>query len=271
MIETAESEAEREHWRRLLSGEDSALNVPGKRFFRTIPSPPRCKMCNVPFAGPGGVVFRQLGFGRWSKNPRFCDQCHKTLAKLRIGGAEVPVSVLFADVRGSTSIAEQMRPLEFRALIDRFYQEAAPPILDADGLLDKFLGDGVLGLFIPVWAGAHHADRAIGAARDILRATGNMPGRTAHAPVGVGVDMGVAYVGVVGEEGEATDFTALGDPLNTAARLAAAAGAGEVLASATALDAAGLSGSVGDWRDLDLKGKAEPVRAGVLGASVGDS
>ena len=79
-----ESEAERERWRRLLSGEDTSLNVPGKRAFRTVPSPPRCKMCNVPFAGPGGLVFGHLGFARWSKNPRLCEACHKTLAKLNI-------------------------------------------------------------------------------------------------------------------------------------------------------------------------------------------
>jgi adenylate cyclase len=269
-METAESEAERERWRRLLSGEDNSLVNPAKGVFRAIPSAPRCKMCLAPFEGPGGLVFRHLGFARWSKNPRFCEACQKNLTKLRIGGAEVTVSVLFADVRGSTTIAEHMRPLEFRALIDRFYQQATPPILDADGLLDKFLGDGVLGLFIPVWAGTEHAARAIGAARQILKATGNVPGRTPQAPVGVGVDTGVAYVGVVGEEGEATDFTALGDPLNTAARLAAAAGAGEVLASETALNEAGISTSVQEWRELDLKGKAESVRAGVLGASVED-
>src|SRR5438034_7756163 len=105
-----------ERWRRLLSGEDRSL-VRGRTVYRTIPSPPRCKLCNAPFGGPGGAVMGHLGWARWPKNPRFCQQCHKTLAKQAVGGAEVEISVLFADIRGSTTMAETMRPVEFRAIV----------------------------------------------------------------------------------------------------------------------------------------------------------
>ena len=64
---------------------------------------------------------RHLGFAQWPKSPRFCQSCHKTLAKFAVGGAEVEISVLFADLRGSTTLAEKMSPSEFGGLINRFY------------------------------------------------------------------------------------------------------------------------------------------------------
>jgi adenylate cyclase len=256
-----------ERWRRMLTGEEPLL-IRGQHAFRHVPSPPRCKLCNVPFEGVGGAFFGRFGWGRWPKNPRFCSQCHTTLAKLAVGGAEVEISVLFADVRGSTTLAEQMRPLEFRALIDRFYVAAAKAIVDSDGLVDNYLGDGVLGLFIPVWAGRHHAARAVDAAHGILAATGNTGGSQAPwVPVGAGVHTGLAFVGVVGDAGEASDFTALGDPLNTAARLAAAAGAGEILVSDAAVRVGELQVSGAPRRSLELKGKSAPIDVVVLGAA----
>jgi adenylate cyclase len=255
-----------ERWRRMLTGEEPLL-IRGQHGFRHLPSPPRCKLCNVPFEGIGGAIFGRLGWARWPKNPRFCQQCHKSLAKLAVGGAEVEISVLFADVRGSTTLAEQMRPLEFRALIDRFYAVASKAIVDSDGLVDNYLGDGVLGLFIPVWSGRQHAARAVDAARQILEATGNAGGgEPAWLPVGAGVHTGLAFVGVVGDAGEASDFTALGDPLNTAARLAAAAAAGEVLVSDAAVRAGDIPIGAAPRRSLDLKGKSEPVEAVALRA-----
>ena len=79
--------------------------------------------------------------------------------------------------------------------------------------------------------------------------------------------MGQAYVGTVGSPGQITDFTALGDVVNTAARLASAAGAGELLVTLDAVAAARAEGLVieeGERRDLDLKGKSEPVAVQVL-------
>src|SRR6185436_5769132 len=131
----------------------------------------------------------------------------------------------------------------------------------------NYLGDGVLGLFIPVWSGPRHAARAVDAARQVLEATGNTGrGDAAWVPVGAGVDTGLAFVGVVGDAGEASDFTALGDPLNTAARLAATAGAGEVLVSDAAVHAGDIAVEGVAHRSLELKGKSEPVGAVVLHA-----
>jgi adenylate cyclase len=98
-----------------------------------------------------------------------------------------------------------------------------------DGLVDEFVGDEVVALFVPGFGGEDHAQRAVGAARQLLLETGN-DGSEPWIPVGAGVHTGVAYVGRVGED-DACDFTAVGDAVNTTARLASSAGAGEILVS----------------------------------------
>src|SRR6266540_4156925 len=80
-----------------------------RRIFRHIPSSPRCKACAAPFAGPGAPVMGLLGRRPWPKNPKFCAACFAALSAVH-GGAEVECSFLFADVRGSTTMAEGMRP-----------------------------------------------------------------------------------------------------------------------------------------------------------------
>ena len=126
--------------------------------------------------------------------------------------------MLFADVRGSTGLAERIPAQEFSQLISRFYGTAARVVDRWNGLVDKFVGDEVVALFIPGFAGEDHATRAVDAARELLRETGN-DGAEPWVPLGVGVHTGVAYVGRVGEDA-ACDFTAIGDAVNTPARLA---------------------------------------------------
>ena len=180
------------------------------------------------------------------------------------GGAEVELSLLFADIRGSTGLAERMQAKEFSGLISRFYGAAASVVDGWNGLVDKFVGDEVVALFVPGFAGQDHASRAIGAGRDLLRETGN-DGPEPWVPIGAGVHTGVAFVGRVGE-GDACDFTAVGDAMNTAARLASSAGAGELLVSRAAADAAGFHSAGLEARTLELRGRDETVDAVVATA-----
>ena len=169
-------------WRAMLAPDNpSALAL--RRVFRRIPSPPRCKMCHAPFGGIGGFVLRPW-FGPWEKNPQLCKACIGALAKQGPGGAEVEISLLFADIRGSTAIGERLRPTEFSALLHAFYRIAAAAIADHEGIVDKFVGDEAIGLFIPGFAGRDHAAKAI-ACRP--RAAGG--GRQARR-LGVGPDPG---------------------------------------------------------------------------------
>jgi adenylate cyclase len=205
-------------------------------------------------------VVRLIGFGQADLNRRLCSGCFRSLRK-KPGGAEIEVSLLFADVRGSTALAEHASPQEFSALMARFYGTAAHVVDHSDGIVDKFVGDEVVALFIPGVAGSDHAARAVAAAEELLRQTGN-DGGDPWIPVGAGVHTGIAYVGTVGE-GDARDFTALGDPVNIAARLASAAGPGEILVSSAAATAAKLDTSGLVPRALELRGRDEPVDAWV--------
>jgi len=212
------------------------------------------------------VLLKVLGFGPTKLNRRLCRACFRSLDK-RPGGAEIELSLMFADVRGSTSLAEHMQPQEFSRLISRFYGTAARVVDEWDGIVDKFVGDEAVALFVPGFAGQEHASRAVEAARSLLRETGN-DGSEPWVPIGIGVHTGIAYVGRVGE-GDACDFTAVGDAVNTAARLASSAGAGEALVSKAAVDASMLDASGLESRTLTLRGKDEMIDALVLAASSG--
>jgi adenylate cyclase len=260
------SPRENPEWREILLGKDPKL-----RRFRTMmvrmPGGPRCHFCGAPFAGVGAPLARLLGSGRWEKNPNYCRRCFRTLEEHR-GGSEIGCSLLFADVRGSTSIAERLSPGDFHALMQRFYATAEQALFHHDAILYKFVGDEVMAIYIPAMAGERHAARAVDTGREMLRATGHGTPDGAWLPIGVGVHTGVAFVGSVASP-PATAFTALGDVVNVAARLSAAAGPGELLVSDEAASAAGLPPAAGEHRDLELKGKSERVGVVVIGPEAG--
>src|SRR5439155_17956902 len=119
--------------------------------------------------GGGGLATRLILHGRAIANPTMCTTCFKSLAS-HPGGTELDISVLFADVRGSTALAESIGAVAFRAALQTFYGLAAAAIEAQGGFVDKYLGDGVMAEFIPILAGQAHADRAIEAALDVVGA-----------------------------------------------------------------------------------------------------
>jgi adenylate cyclase len=207
---------------------------------------------------------RMIGLGPWEKNPKYCRGCYQDI-DANHGGAEIELSMLFADVRGSTGIAEGMAPLEYSNLLNRFYELATRVLVDREAVVDKFVGDEVVGLFVPGMAGLDHATRAIDAARALLIATGHDSADGPWIPIGAGVHTGVAFVGSVGDRG-VTDFTALGDSVNAAARVASMAGAGETLVTRAAIESSGLDGEF-HWRHLELRGRTAPIDVAVIRAS----
>ena len=252
-----------ESWRRILTGTDPGLPALRRRWSR-IPSSPRCKMCAAPFRGPGRLLTRVLMHGASSSNPLLCNVCFRQLRD-HPGGAEIEISVLFADIRGSTGIAERTSAGEFRQLVQHFYHRAARAINDHDGIIDKFLGDGIMVLFIPVIAGEAHARRAIEAGEALLVAVSDPRLVDGGVRVGVGVHTGEAFVGTMGTD-EKLDFSALGDTVNVAARLGGDAGPGELLVSAVAWRAAG-RGEPTEVRELAVKGREAPLEVIVVGAA----
>jgi adenylate cyclase len=244
-----------EMWRQMLTGEDPHLTTL-RRMWRWLPSSPRCKLCAAPFGGVGKVATRVLMHGPSNVSPLLCNLCFGQIRKTP-GGAEVEIGVLFADIRGSTGIAERAGAAEFSRLIQQFYQRATKAIEDHDGIVDKFLGDGIMALFIPLITGEAFARQAIEAGEGILDAVMDPRLLEGGVRVGVGVHCGLAFVGALGSE-DRLDFTALGDTVNVAARLGGAAGAGELLISDRTWRAAGRADAVAR-REQAIAGRQEPL------------
>ena len=223
-----------EEWREALTLGHSMKSLRMlKRVMRLLPGSPRCKVCNNPFGGVGGGLCRLIGFTPSKKNPRLCSLCCE---KMPLGGAEVETAILFADIRGSTGIAERLGPTAYADLLNRFYNVATDTLVRHDATVDKLIGDEVMAFFVPGLSGPEFRQKAIEAGEGLRQAFGFDGHGEPWLPVGIGVDVGPAFVGNVGGE-NLVDFTALGDPVNVAARIQAEAGAGELLVSAAAFDA----------------------------------
>jgi len=229
--------------------------------YSILPGTPRCFECTAPLSGLGNLILKPFGVRRATFSPRLCNVCEKIVRK-KEGGAEVELSMLFADVRGSTSLAASSSTSEFKALIQQFYKVASDVLVEYEGMVNRLMGDQVIGLFVPRFAGSRHANVAIDAAQTLLRATGHEDPQGPWIPVGVGVHTGVAYVGVVGSKDGVNEIAVLGNAANLTARLSSRAADGEILISEEAAASAGMDGSGLESRVLELKGidKSVPVR-----------
>jgi adenylate cyclase len=241
-----------DEWRAYLDGTHPTLRR-GRQAFRFVPYGPRCKLCSVPFAGPGRFVLGRLGFKPWAKHPSICTRCIVLLEDQDVSGAEVEISFLFADVRRSSDLARRVGTMEFTRLMQRFYVTATEVLLADEAILDKFVGDEVVGFFLPMLTGPNHAGAAVRAAQDLLLATGHADPEGPWLPLGAGVHTGTAFVGMV-SSGSTSEFTAFGDPINVAAHLAAQASVGEVLVTDAAAAEAELATEGFERRHLSLKG-----------------
>jgi adenylate cyclase len=256
-------------WRGMLTGDEEAnprLRLL-RRAFRHLPSDPRCKLCYAPYGRPFGGVLQLMGYGPWQRNASLCGSCFRQLEKNE-GGAEVELTLLFADLRGSTQLAERLDASIYRHMLNAFYAVVARAVNEPGGTVDKYLGDGVFAFFLPGFSGEAHAAVAVGAARAILGQTVSLPALPADIqplPVGIGVHTGTAYVGFLGS-GDVRDFTALGDAVNLTERLSSVAGARELLMSESTVEAAGLATAGLERRELALKGIGHPVVAWAEGA-----
>ena len=258
----AEPTVEEQWYKMLTEGEPIPRRI--YHLHGLLPSDPRCKLCASPFKGWGGFIMHLLGRDQSKYNPRFCQACEKFDHP---GGAEVVLTMLLADVRDSTRLAEQMNAKEFSQLINRFYTVATHVMVQTDALVDRLMGDEAIGLYIPGFAGSEHPLKAVEAAQELLRLTGHRDAGGPWLPVGIGVHTGSAYVGVVGGENSPMDFTALGDNVNITARLASEAGPGEILISEATYSAAQRHLGALERRQMELKGKSEPIRVYVFQAA----
>jgi adenylate cyclase len=233
-----------------------------RRVMARLPAEPRCRLCHAPYGGIGGQIMRRFGFGPSRKNPTLCNTCFE---KAPMGGVDMEIGVLFADVRGFTSLAERTSSAEVAQLLNRFYG-AASEVLTRSALIDKFVGDEVMALYLPQLLSEHWEDELVRDANDLLASVGFGTPPGPWLQLGVGLDIGRAYVGNVGA-GEVKDFTAIGDVVNTAARLQSAAGGGQIVFSERLFQRLAARPDNATATTLGLKGKqhTEPVRIIDLG------
>jgi adenylate cyclase len=229
------------------------------RVARLLPSDPRCQICRVPFGGRAGKMMRRFGRGPSRKNPTMCSACFEHAP---MGGVKMETGVLFADIRGFTTLAERMSPDEVAELLNRFYASASA-VLTRSAIVDKLVGDEVMALYLPALIGDTWVDELVRDANDLLTAVGYGTPDGPWLPLGVGIDVGEAYVGNVGA-GEVKDFTALGDVVNTASRLQSAAKAGQIVMSERLFDRLTTPPPGAVAVSLELKGKSEVERARIL-------
>jgi adenylate cyclase len=259
-IEPAEAIAPMsDRWAGILRGEHS-LALPyraGRRLFGLLPSPWRCKFCNAPFRGPYAGAVKRIGYSPSRKNPQICARCIEHAPE---GGAIVPLTILLADVRGYTSLCEQLAAAEVHEFLQRFYQTASAALLAQEGLLGQIAGDEVMALFVPGIAGDQYRRKAVEAARSLARAVRYTGSAVGGLEVGIGVASGEEFVGNVAGGGY-KDFTAVGEVTNTAARLTAAAGDGEIIVDAPTYETVAQAYPDAKRQQLILKGKRSPVDA----------
>jgi adenylate cyclase len=245
-----------EKWHKVLTDGHAPL-VRARRVFRCLPAEPRCKVCHNPFGGVAGRVLAAAGFNPSRKNPNLCTRCCDALPA---GGAEVDIAVLFADVRGSTALAERASAADFAGLLNRFYCVATRTLLRHDAIIDKLVGDEVMALFVRGISGPDYRRRAVDAGVDLLRAVGYGSAEEPWLELGAAVNAGVAYVGNVGAA--VMDFTALGDTVNVAARMQQHAAGGELLVAQGVSDDMAANAP---RHTLSLRGRTVPLDAFLVG------
>lgn len=242
-------------WHSVLVEGDEKLRR-AQRMFRRLPRPPRCKLCHNPFGGIGGKLVGLAGFKPSRKNPNLCARCCEGLPP---GGIELDIAVLFADVRGSTALCERVGAERFAQLMNGFYATATEVLVAHDAIIDKLIGDEVMALMIPGIAGPDYRERAITAAVELVTTVN----RDGELHIGAAVDAGLAYVGNVGGEG-VLDFTALGDPVNTAAHLQSEATAGQILVTDALYDNTFDTLQASERRTVSVRGREQPITVHVV-------
>ena len=180
-------------------------------------------------------------------------------AALSLGGANQVVTILYSDIRGFTTIAENLPPETVVRILNEYFGDMTPIVFEHGGLLDKYIGDGLMALFGVPYPSADAAEKAVAAAvamqRQVVRLSEELV--AAGLPelrIGIGLNTGTVTLGYIGTE-QRTEYTAIGDAVNLAARLEHRAEGGQVLISRSTLDVVGDRFAVKPVGEVKVKGK----------------
>ena len=234
-----------------------------QKLYSLLPSDPHCHECGIPMSGIGGNALRFMGSAPSSFSPKLCSSCEQSARHYEVG-AEVELTMIFADVRDSTPLAESKGTMGFKEIIQRFYKETSKVLIAHNAMVNRLMGDQVIALFVPRFAGKDHAKVALHAAQELLSVTGHGDSSRPWIPVGAGIHTGTAYVGAVGAADGVTEIAVLGSAANMCARLASKAAAGEILISEDSVKSGNLDVEGLESRSLELKGVSQPVSVRVM-------
>jgi len=181
----------------------------------------------------------------------------------KLGGTNQKITVLFADIRGFTSISEKENPEKVVGLLNKFFSVMTDIIFDNGGTLDKYIGDGLMALFGAPTASEEDALNSVKAAVTMQKklAELNPELRAEGLPeisMGIGLHTGVATIGYIGSD-RRSEYTAIGDTVNLASRLQANAGGGEILMSDATAEACGNRIPFTQREPLTVKNRTQPV------------
>jgi adenylate cyclase len=219
----------------------------------------------VPLRGVLSVPFRALGIRPSKMNPNTCTMCELMFTKvMRARKVTIDATILFADLRGYTTLSQSLSADAISGLLDAFYDECAGAIWEYDGLLNKTIGDAVMAVFNFPIKREDHAKRAVRAAREILKRW-RIERETLAERFSLGSDLGVG-IGIssgelsFGEFGRShRDLTAIGTVVNTASRAQSAAGADQILVTQEVHRRAQSDLAGSRAKAYQLKGFQEPV------------
>jgi adenylate cyclase len=182
---------------------------------------------------------------------------------IKLGGEKRQVTILFSDIRGFTSLSEELSPAAIANLLTEYFTEMVDIIFEFGGTLDKFIGDAVMALWGAPVSQPGDQERALEAAIAMqhgvaeLNAKWLQEGRPSIG-VGIGINHGDVFVGNIGSQ-RRLEYTVIGDAVNVASRLSSKAGAGEILISEPFYRMLDTRPDVEKIDAIPLKGKANPV------------
>ena len=235
-----------------------------------------CKGCwqqmhvPIPIRGPLSIPFKLLGVKTSQMNPNLCTICETMFSRVkRKAQLTIPATVLFADLRGYTTLSHSTDAGEVVGMLNDFYDACAAAVWERDGIVNKFIGDAVLAIFNFPMEREDHVRQAVLAATDLQRRCAekrltvvNAEGEPCQVGVGIGIHTGFASIGEVGTAYK--DFTIIGAMVNLASRIQGTAKPGEILVTDEVYEKVSdlFPASVG--QSYQLKGIPAPVKAHVL-------
>ncbi len=182
--------------------------------------------------------------------------------ELHLGGEEREVSVLFADIRGFTSISEQLSPEAIVNMLNTYLSVVADAVVQHDGIVNKFAGDNIMAVWNAPQSQPEHALLAVRAAWEAQQKLAELRQRDSRSlPVqfGIGINTGVALAGNIGSAGR-SEYTVIGDSINTASRICGSTPGGEVWIGAETNNRTKDYIETGELEAQRLKGKSESIR-----------